>query len=142
MSLVCLQFRKLAREGQDRSFTEKEADLMEAHRAKCPRCADYETSMVGSLISLRGSELPIEAAEGYTMRVAKKAWVVCQRDTARYWSPALCGAAVAGLLLIALVQLANRGREVNYFRPTTQDARRYPSLDRDPMLLLDHRLAP
>jgi hypothetical protein len=85
---------------------------------------------------LNSSVLPVEETAGFSMRLAKRAWLICQRDTARYWSPALYGAAVAALLLVSLVQLANRGRELNYYRPTTEDARRLPSLDRDPLVLL------
>lgn len=106
---------------RERELNQKELKFLSRHREACEDCFEYEESLTSSLSFLRSSALEPEAlSDEFTWRVARKARLVQQRDSIRYWSPAFLGAAVACLVLLAALQLAERSNPVNMPVTTAQ----------------------
>lgn len=132
----CKRFLKLL--GTD-EIGAADLEFMQTHRLACPDCSREEDASVSSLFSLRESNLEPEMSERYVPRTMRKADADRLRSSFGYWMPALLGACVASLILLAAIQVAYKSAELPVFRPTTEDARliRHQDPRHQPLLLLN-----
>ncbi len=104
-SFGCAEFRRLTSERLDRPLNPAEERFYESHRASCAPCAELEENSGLALQMLRLAALEPEAAEGFDTRVLRRARVQAVRLRVNYWSPALFGAAIAGIAILAALQM-------------------------------------
>ena len=104
----CGKFRFLAIEKFDRDLTPREADFYRKHKEVCYECLRYEQTGTNAMNLLSSAAMEPEISENFDQRVLNL-WRKQKKVIAfQYWSPLLAGAAVAGLALIATLQLISR----------------------------------
>ena len=138
----CGKYRRLLSEKEDRALQLVEREFMAKHRVVCDDCRRQEQLSASALNMLRLAsfeEAPFEAESGaiFEERVMRRWRVTAARESVRYWSPAFVGAAIAGLTVLAALQLvSNRqgmpstsapGGEAKLQRPNSH----LPSIDID-----------
>lgn len=101
----CGKFRRLASDSNDRSLTGSESGFMNRHRVVCPACAAVEAEGERSLKMLRLAILEPVASPTFNSRLLRRAHVDSVRAKFGYWSPALFGAAIAGIAILAAMQM-------------------------------------
>lgn len=101
----CADFGRLNSERLDRSLTPVEERLVEMHRASCAACSQVEEDAHEALQMLRLAALEPEPDTGFDTRVLRKVKVQLVRTKFNYWSPALFGAAIAGIAILAALQM-------------------------------------
>lgn len=82
---------------------------------------------------LRTDEAQEEPSPGFTERTIRRIRISREQATLRYWSPAICGAVVAVLILAAVLQVFSTP-EVGSWKNPTSEAR----LTRDSQSPLSH----
>lgn len=110
----------------DRPLTARELRFMERYRAKHPECEQFEALEEEGFALLRNLAMDseIEAPQQFERRVIRKFQVQSVRATATYWTPAICGAVVAAVTLLAMIQLLGRSATMNPLSVTGSEARR------------------
>lgn len=105
----CGKFRWLSIEKFDRELNPREEEFFRKHREVCYPCLRYEQHGLNAMNMLTSGALEPEISEGFdenvirTLRTTKR-----ERVAVSYWSPAMAGAAVAGLAILAALQLLSR----------------------------------
>lgn len=126
MNLARRRYEALLIEQRDRSLTEKELAFLARYRASHPECGHFEAKGDEAFSMLRG--LAVEDEQGYSerfeTRVIRRWKLNSVRDTATYWSPAICGAVIAAVALLAIFQLLGRGSTMPPLSVTGSEARR------------------
>lgn len=121
----CGKFDWLASEAEDRPLSEREAKFMDLHRSVCEPCARREEATSMALNMLR--EARFEATDpsaAFDLRLMRRVRVQTVKISMQYWSPAVYGAAIAALALVAGLQLLGRTNELPVFQTGGADARR------------------
>ena len=137
----CGKFRRLVSEREDRLLVAREIAYLEEHRKVCASCSLLEAKSYSALNMLRMSTYDIEVDPGFNERVLRRLHVQSGRETVRYWSPALAGAAVACIAVFASLQLISQtshpvrpempsGEAFRFTRPTPE----LPELDIERLL--------
>ncbi|HRI42661.1 MAG TPA: hypothetical protein PLL78_01080 [Fimbriimonadaceae bacterium] len=116
----------LLNERQDRVLTEREEAFLDRYRADHPECVAEESLHDEGFAMLRGLGLDEDPAapERFEHRVIRRWRVQSVKDTAAYWSPAICGALVAAIALLAMFQLVGRSSTMPPIDVTGNEARR------------------
>jgi hypothetical protein len=116
----------LLNEQQDRPLTEREEAFLARYRAAHPECLEEEALHDEGFAMLRGlaSDEDHGAAERFEHRVIRCYRIQKVKDTAAYWSPAICGALVAAIALLAMFQLVGRSSTMPPIDVTGNEARR------------------
>lgn len=116
----------------DRPLTARELRFVERYRSRHPECRLEDSLEEIGLDALRGLAVE-DMPDGTTFdrRVIRRWRVQSMKQTARYWTPAVCGAAVAAIALLAMLQilssaqnpksLATPGAEAQRARPMFPD---------------------
>lgn len=120
----CSRFRRLASEELDREVSPREHVFMVKHRAACPACREAESQSSLALNFLRSAALEVEVHPQFDERVIRKLRVQRTRESIRYWSPAVAGGFIAGLAVIAALQMITRSAELPHVRYPGGEARR------------------
>ncbi|MFI5387236.1 MAG: hypothetical protein ACHQ50_14085 [Fimbriimonadales bacterium] len=137
----CSKFKRLASEGLDRNLTPREEAFVQNHRKACANCSDLQSQSSLALNFLRASTIDIDVHPMFDERVIRRLRVQSSRESLRYWSPAVAGAFVAGLAVVAALQMITRSSELPHLR-LGGEARRIsitkisPALDQNPSTLL------
>jgi hypothetical protein len=120
------KYEALLSEGHDRPLTAREVKFMERYRAHHPECAQYEAMEEEGFALLRGLTLDSDhdAPDHFENRVIRRWRVQSVKETATYWSPAICGAIVAAVALLAMFQLLGRSSTLKPLSVTGSEARR------------------
>lgn len=125
----CGKFKYLAIEKFDRDLTPKEGDFYRKHREVCFTCMRYEQQGANAMNLLSSAAIEPEISENFDERVLFM-WKRSQKRVALgYWSPVLAGAAVAGLALVATMQLISRAPIQPWNKSASQGAIRYNDSD-------------
>lgn len=106
----CGKYRRLMNEKFDRALSLREREYMAQHRSVCTECRREETQGAFALNMLRLAAVedePMESGLQFEERVLRRWRVQSTRESVRYWSPALFGAAIAGLTVLAALQLVS-----------------------------------
>jgi hypothetical protein len=94
----------------DRALRLQEREFMAQHRSVCSECRREETQGAFALNMLRLAAVedePMESGLQFEERVLRRWRVQSTRESVRYWSPAFVGAAIAGLTVLAALQLVS-----------------------------------
>ena len=94
----CSKFRRLTSDDRDGRLSDAERRFTESHRLSCASCKSFESQTACALDLLTASRFEIEVGDNFNARILRSVQVSSGKDSWRYWSPALIGAGVAGLL--------------------------------------------
>jgi hypothetical protein len=129
----CRRFQRLIDDREERGLTGRELSFLDAHRAHCPACRKSESICSVSLNMLRDARIEPEPDPHFIDTVVRKAKLQQTRGTWAYWSPALIGAGVACLAVLAAFQLLTPTSRKPYTGAgeanRTPVAAPYPTLD-------------
>ena len=133
----CSKFKKLTNEALDRPLTANEETFVQRHRQTCVDCHEFQAQSSLALNFLRASAIDVDVHPQFEERVIRKLRVQSTRESLRYWSPAIAGAFIAGLAVIAALQMITRSAELPHVRLPGGEARNVPSktipqLDQNP----------
>jgi hypothetical protein len=130
----CSRFKKLASEELDRLLTPKELAFLEGHRSTCESCSSVHAQSSLAMNFLRASAIEVEVHPQFEERVIRKLRVQTTRESLRYWSPAVAGAFIAGLAVIAALQIITRSAELPHVRFLNGEAHRITTSKSSPDL--------
>ena len=135
----CRRFRKLVNERYDRDLSHSETKFLERHRGVCSECARTETNGAMALNMLRMASLDEgEVAPHFDERLIRQVRLDRVRQSVGYWSPAFVGATIAGIAIVAALQLIARSDSpVVHTGPFDQSHRIAPKGSSFPALNLD-----
>lgn len=134
----CRKFQRLVSDSMDRAISCQESSFMDRHRSVCLGCrlAEYQSSL--ALNMLRESVMEAQRSATFDDRLLRRVRLQFMRARIDYWSPAMFGAAIAGIAVLAALQmitqssklptvpLAGRAMEARHVAQPTPD---FPSLD-------------
>lgn len=112
MSRLCRRFSRLVGERRDRALAPDELQFIESHRQRCSRCQDAERTACDALDHLAQLRCDGQSSPGFDVRTARRWFITRQRARLAYWSPAIAGALVAAVCLLAALQTITRSREL------------------------------
>lgn len=127
MSRACQRFSRLVGERRDRSLGPAELAFVEAHRASCPVCRVAEQEASDALNHLAQMRLEANPSPGFDVRTLRRWFVARQRARLVYWSPAIAGALVAAVCLMAALQTITRSKELPGLSIPNAEAKRTTS---------------
>jgi len=119
----CRKYRKLCYDRRDRWLAPKEMSFMSRHEAVCPTCERRMQVAVVALNMLRQETLEAGTRPNFDERVLRRFKVESMRLSLNYWSPALIGAAVGGLVVLAAMQMIAQSSHLPSFRVPAGEAR-------------------
>jgi hypothetical protein len=112
----CAKFKRLANEELDRDLRTAEIDFMEKHRLVCTACDEVQSQSSLAMNFLRAGVMEVDVHPQFEERIIRKLRVQTTRESIRYWSPAVAGAFIAGLAVIAALQMITRSAELPHTR--------------------------
>ena len=131
----CRRFSRLSNEAIDRDLCEREETFLEKHRTVCASCAATQTQSSFALNMLRASAIDVDISPSFDDRLLRKLRVRTTRESLRYWSPAVAGAFIAGLAVVAAMQMITRSAQLPHVGVPGGEARRIqlvsPALDQN-----------
>lgn len=119
----CRKYRKLYYDRRDRKLSVREQGFMSKHEAVCPNCERRMQIAVVALNMLRQEALEGCARPNFEDRVLRRFRVETVRGSFGYWSPAVLGAAVAGLVVLAALQMIAQPSRLPSFQVRSGEAR-------------------
>ncbi len=132
----CGKFEWLLVEAEDRSMTDRENVFLNRHRNVCPQCELTERQNSMALNMLRESAIDAEPQPNFDERVLRRHRIGLARASVQYWSPAVFGAAIAMVAVLAAMQMVARSAQLPAFQAPGADARkveagaaRFPELE-------------
>jgi hypothetical protein len=141
--LGCSKFKKLVSDELDRVLSQEEDAFVQRHRNTCADCSEFQAQSSLALNFLRSSAMDVDVNPTFDERVIRKLRVQGTRDSIRYWSPAVAGAFIAGLAVVAALQIITRSAELPHVQMPGGLSRRVTipknstSLNQDLHLTLD-----
>jgi hypothetical protein len=139
-NFACKRFQKLWNEQDGRILSRSEQSFLDTHRAACPDCAEFEHSTDDAMQLLRSAALEPEVSVGFDDRVVRKVKVQSVRESIGYWSPALIGAGIACVAVIATLQIAATPVQLKSATLPAGEAKRDADHDRPiPNLILEEK---
>lgn len=106
LNLACKRFQKLWNERDVRDLSPDEDRFVSQHRRDCEECACFESSSDGAMSMLRMATMEPEVSIGFEDRVIRKVKVQTVRESLGYWTPAMIGAGIACVAIVATLQIA------------------------------------
>lgn len=111
LKLKCRKFSRLSDQGRDRELTPGEHGFLSSHRLGCVDCAAREDQTDSAMAELRDITLEAEPSAGFDERLMK-AYREGRNPTGfGYWSPAVMGAAIAGIAVLCALTIVSRTAE-------------------------------
>jgi hypothetical protein len=121
----CAKFRKLANAELDRVLTPREDAFLQRHRRVCGDCSEQHQQSSLALNFLRASAYDaVEVNPNFDERIIRRLRVQTRKESMAYWSPAVAGAFVAGLAVVASLQMITRSAELRHIRVPGAEVRR------------------
>jgi hypothetical protein len=103
--LGCRKYRKLSYVRRDRELSVGEELFLEKHLTVCNTCELEASYGMIALDLLKQITLEAEPKPNFNDRLLRRLKIENLKTSARYWSPAFIGAAVAGLVVLAALQM-------------------------------------
>lgn len=122
----CKRFRRLCDESLDRELASTEESFLSEHAVQCAPCLDYQNSNQ-LIFALRGLDLGATVSDSFDRRVMRRLALQNIQESLRFWSPALLGAAIAGIAFLAAIQSVVQPRQMPAFAPGASEARKSPA---------------
>jgi len=119
----CGKYRWLSYEALDRDLTPREEKFVARHECTCGRCEKHMSKGFAALNMLRGQALEASPKASFDERVLRRWRVISVRGSLGYWSPAMIGAAVAGLVILAALQMISQTSQLPAFSTPRGEAR-------------------
>jgi hypothetical protein len=119
----CGKFKWLCIERFDRDLSEKENRFYRMHRDVCFVCLRYEQQATNAMNLVGCAAIEPEISPTFNEDVVLKFRAQRKRAALTYWSPALAGAAVAGVVLATALQIITRSSELPQFNNPRGEAR-------------------
>ncbi len=119
----CKKYKKLSYDQRDRELTEAEHAFMASHEDQCEECGKTMESAAFALDILREQALEPEPTPNFESKVIRQYRIEAKRSSLRYWSPAVVGAAVAGLVVLAAMQMIAQSSQLPSFKVPAGEAR-------------------
>ncbi len=113
----CSRFSYIINAKTEDEMSKSELDFVANHGNECDRCAQYHETDYGINL-LRSCQIEPIISNGFNDRVIRLARVSLRKTAFSYWSPALAGATIAGLAVLAVVQLVSKPNQLPVFRAT------------------------
>ncbi|HZH97914.1 MAG TPA: hypothetical protein VEX38_03005 [Fimbriimonadaceae bacterium] len=120
----CRKFKRLSNETLDREPSASEARFLFRHRSVCRPCREEEEAGAQALDMLRSSALDVEPRPNFDERLLRRLKIQSVRTSLTFWSPAVLGAAVAGFLLLAALQMVAQSGNLPQFKLPGGEAKR------------------
>jgi hypothetical protein len=108
----CSKFKKLVSEELDRELSREEQAFVQEHRFTCADCSEFQAQSSLALNFLRASAIDVDVNQTFDDRVIRKLRVQGTRESIQYWSPAVAGAFIAGLAVVAALQIITRSADM------------------------------
>lgn len=121
--LSCRRFWRLSHLNRDRILTPKEIAFLELHRSRCSDCAAAESYGNVALDILAGSTVDHSPSPTFDLRTIRRWRLARARSSAAYWSPAVIGASVAALAVLAVLQVISHSAEMPTLKPRAEQGR-------------------
>ena len=121
----------------DRDLTLKERSYMAQHRSVCSECRVQEAHTATALNMLRMAAATEDIPDNsivFEERVMRRWRIQSTRESVRYWSPAFVGAAIAGLTVLATLQIVSSRPTINGTTNPAGEARLERPTDRLPII--------
>jgi hypothetical protein len=145
LKFSCNRFSRLLFDRGDRALSGSEELFFNSHLAKCEACWQKARTEEAALLDLRMLTEDPEPSEGFDDRILKAFRDGPKPLSLGYWSPALMGAAIAGIALLATLTVVSRTADSPVRHTPGGDAMRldqrfsapegYPDLNLDSKLL-------
>lgn len=106
----CGKYRRLMNEKFDRALSLREREFMARHKSVCQDCYYEEAQGACALNMLRMAAIGDDELDNgpvFEDRVLRRWRVQSTRESVRYWSPAFVGAVLAGLTVLAALQVVS-----------------------------------
>jgi hypothetical protein len=101
----CARYRKCKLLCEDGVATRRQRTFVERHEADCADCARQHALTMSALGALRSAAIEPQPDPGFESRFIR-VWRIERRSRAvSYWMPAVAGAVVAGVALLAVLQI-------------------------------------
>ena len=113
LNLACKRFQKLWNDRDVRDLSDQEESFVAQHRRDCEECRSFEVSSDDVLSVLRSATLEPEISIGFEDRVIRKLKLQTMRESLSYWTPALVGAGIACVAIVATLQIAATPVQLN-----------------------------
>lgn len=134
----CSRFRRLSNHSLDKELASDEGAFLVEHASKCAFCSEYHNSNE-LIFELRGFDLGASVSDTFDRRVIRKLNIQIVQESLRFWSPALIGAAIAGIAFLAIIQSVVQPKQMPAFVPGVTEARihssgslpEFPPIERD-----------
>ena len=130
----CSRFKKLTSESLDRNLTPQEEAFVQKHRMACEECNEFQSQSSLALNFLRASAIDVDVNPMFEERVIRRLRIQGTRESLRYWSPAVAGAFIAGLAVVAALQMITRSAELPHVRLPGAESRRITPLKSNPAI--------
>lgn len=124
----------------DRDLSLKEREFMARHKSVCTECHREETQGACALNMLRMAAIGDEELDNgpvFEDRILRRWRVQSTRESVRYWSPAFVGAVLAGLTVLAALQVVSNRPIVPGTTNPAGEAKLQRGTDRLPLIDLD-----
>lgn len=124
----------------DRDLSLKEREFMARHKSVCTECHREEAQGACALNMLRMAAIgdeEVDYSPVFEDRVLRKWRVQSTRESVRYWSPAFVGAVLAGLTVLAALQVVSSKNVVPGTTNPAGEAKLQRGADRLPLIDLD-----
>ena len=120
----------------DRDLASREEGFMVKHRDACWPCRSAEGQSTLALNMLRASAMDPEEAPAFEARLLRRLRLQTVRAGFNYWSPAFFGAAIAGVAILAAMQMITNSANLpslplnsgNEARRIQGDGPRFPAI--------------
>lgn len=129
MRLACRRFGRLLSEREDGELSARDQEFFDRHLSECERCRTEARQSAASLDLLRSAALQVEVTDSFEERLVRRARNRAAAESLRYWSPALIGAALAGIAMLAALQIVTRGSSLPPVNVPGAETRRYERPD-------------
>lgn len=134
----CRKFLRLSNEAADRELNPREEAFLSRHRDVCEACRSTEVESRMALNMLRNACMEVEVQPHFDERVIRRFRTQSVKESLGYWSPALIGAVVAGVCLMAALSLvSHNGAAPRASLPGGEASRFEPKLHAFPSLELN-----
>lgn len=113
--LACRRFYRLISSSTDGDIRLADQAFMHRHRAECSDCRMREEQYSLALNMLREASFDGQSESNFDSRVLRRFHVDRVRSSVGYWSPAILGAGIAMVVMLAAIQLVSRSSELPVF---------------------------
>jgi hypothetical protein len=114
-SFACRKFQALIHKRHDLPLSAREEAFIAHHRTVCSECGRIERQGALALSILREATMEGEVRSNFDDRVLRLWRIRSVHDSLRFWSPAMVGALIAGIIALATIQIVSSSHQIPSF---------------------------